>query len=367
MRKTAPSSAWKVALVLVGTVIGAGFASGAEIIAYFTGFGEAGLWSMGAAGLLFFVGTYGTLQIAYTHGNTDYGSFTETIAGKWLGAVLDAIVTLSMLLGYGVMLAGSDAIFVQQWGLSSLWGSLFMAVGTFLALQFGTKGIVAVNRYLTPILIAGILALGIYTVWTHLSVDETAGLLLEPLSVFTAQPVKNLPQAIGSAVIYASYNMLGASAILVGVSSCIQEKRDALKAGLYGAAILVTLTCALGVATFLNYDTIKEVPIPALALLENQHFWQLLYTGVLLGAMYTTAVADGFGFVSRVQAVVSWKRSWLCILMTGVSLLLARIGFSDLVAKGYRFFGYLGIGQLLLIFLKCIPKKENIHEKQKRK
>ena len=83
-----------IAMVLVGTVIGAGFASGAEIMAYFTRYGEAGFLGMLAAGLLIFLGTYGTLKIAYEYQDTDYGRFTERIAGKWAGAVLDAVVTL---------------------------------------------------------------------------------------------------------------------------------------------------------------------------------------------------------------------------------------------------------------------------------
>lgn len=361
------SNAWRIALVLVGTVIGAGFASGAEIMAYFTGYGEAGLWSMGIVGLLFFIGTYGTLRIAYEHGNTEYGSFTETIAGKWAGAVLDALVSLSMLLGYGVMLAGSGAIFLQQWQLPELLGTLAMAAATVLALRFGSRGITAINRFLTPLLIVGILLLSVYSIAMSASITETASLTLQPLSIFTAQPVKNLPQAMGSAVLYASYNMLGAGAVLVGLSGYIRDKRDILAAGCCGAFILVLLTFALGLATFLNYGTIVDIPIPTLRLLQDHRFWQRLYVGVLLGAMYTTAVADGFGFVSRLQALLPIGRGLSCLIMTALALLLARIGFADLVARGYRFFGYLGIGQLLLIMIKCIPKKENIHEKRQPK
>ena len=362
------SNAWRIALVLVGTVIGAGFASGAEIMAYFTSYGEAGMWSIGAAGLLFYMGTYGTLRIAYEHGNTEYGTFTETIAGKWLGALLDALVTLSMLLGYGVMLAGSGAIFVQQWNLPSVLGALIMAAGTCLALQFGPQGIMAVNRILTPILIIGIFLLSVYSIVTSISITETSGLLLQPLSIFTAQPVDGLPQALGSAVVYASYNMLGAGAVLAGLSGYVGSRRTAVLAGVYATVILVVLTLVLGLATFLNYDTIIEIPIPALALLQKHAFWQRVYVGVLLGAMYTTAVADGFGFANRMQALLPVHRGWIFLGMTAAALLLARVGFADLVAKGYRFFGYLGIGQLLLIMVKCIPKKEeNIHGKQKRR
>ncbi len=358
-KKTATSNARCLSLVLVGTIIGAGFASGAEIVAYFVKYGEAGLWSMALAGMLFFLGIYSTLKIAYEHGITEYGTFTEIIAGKWPGAILDAFVSFSMLLGYGVMLAGSGAIFLQQWDIPEVCGALLMAIGTIITLCLGPKGIMAVNRFLTPILVAGIFLLSFYSIWTAVSTTETVGLILQPLSIFTVQPMENMGAALGSAVIYASYNMLGASAILVSLAGYVKNRHDAAAVGGIAALILVVLTFVMGLATFLNYDTIVDIPIPALELLRNQLFWQRLYVGVLLGAMFTTAVSDGYGFISRMRMIWPISQTWLCLATTVVALMLSGLGFDKLVIKGYRFFGYLGIGQLVLIVWKCIPKGEH--------
>lgn len=360
-----PRGAWPVAMVFVGTVIGAGFASGAEIMAYFTRYGEAGFLGMMAAGVLFFAGMYGTLKIAYEQQSTDYGHFTERIAGKWAGALLEALVMFSMLLGYGVMLSGTGAIFRQQWNLPESVGMLLMAAAVYIALRAGREGILKVCQVLTPILIAGAFLLGVYSLLSHFRVLETAGLALQPLSLFSALPMKNWPQALGSAVLYASYNMLGAAAVLVGVSGKIKNRAEIGRAAWLGAGILVALTLSLGVATFLNYDTIQGVSIPALALLEEHAFWQQLYVGVLLGAMYTTALSDGFGIMGRLQGV-KMGRGMQCLLMTVLSLGLARLGFAQLVAKGYRLLGVLGMGQLLLTIVHSVDIKGDINEKRRR-
>ncbi len=365
--KIVTSNVWRIALVLVGTVVGAGFASGAEIMTYFVRYGEAGLWAVGLSGLLFFLGTYGTLKIAYEHGNTEYGTFTETIAGKWLGTVLDVLVSLSMLLGYGVMLAGSGAVFLQQWSISKWVGSLGMAGACVLTLRRGTDGIMRVNRFLTPILIIGIILLSSYSIFTSVLSRETIGLSLQPISIFTERPMENMGPALGSAVVYASYNMLGAGTVLVVLAGYVQCDREVFDVGVLASLILVILTFALGLATFLNYDTIVNIPIPVLELLRNHRLWQRVYVVVLLGAMYTTAVSNGFGFISRMQVIWPNKHNKLCVIITLTALLLSHMGFGELVAKGYRFFGYLGIGQMLLIVVKCIPKKENINGKQKRR
>ena len=366
-RQHVTSKAWRIAWVMIGTVIGAGFASGAEIMAYFSDYGEAGLWVMGAAGALFFVGTYGTLKIAYEQESAEYGTFTEKIAGKWLGAVLDALVVLSMLLGYGVMLAGSGAIFFQQWGLSERWGAMLMAGAVMLTLHFGSKGIVTMNRILTPILVVGIFLVSIYGIVMNTSLTETIDLVLQPLSLFTAQPIKKVLPALESAVVYASYNMLGAAAVLTGLVDYIQNENDARMAGGYAACILVALTFALGLATFLNYDTIREIPIPVLGLLNKHEWWRRLYVLVLLGAMYTTAVSDGFGLMKRVESVRWLSGGTRVLAVTALAMMLAKLGFTCLVEKGYKFLGYLGVVQMLLIIIKCIPKKETINGKQKRR
>lgn len=367
MKIETTKTAWRIALVLVGTVIGAGFASGAEIKAYFVDHGEAGLVGAWAAGLLFFAGTYGTLKIAYEHKSSDYAAFIRELAGRGPAMLLNSVVMLSMLLGYGVMLSGSGAIFAQQWNLPEWIGVCVMAVAVYLALGKGSAGIMAVNRILTPILIGGILLLGFYGIIGGFLTEETAGLLLEPLSMFTARPLHNLPEAISSGILYASYNMLGTVAVLVPLSAELKKTGDAIKAGLYGGLILLLLISILGVATFLNYDTIKDVSIPALTLLAALPFWQKLYAMVLFGAMYTTALADGFGFVKGISGFIKIKEIYLAFGMTLVGMLIARIGFAALVDRGYRFLGYAGLMQLILILFRCIVKyRENIHERQRR-
>ena len=355
--KKVTSNAGGLALVMVGTVIGAGFASGAEINAYFVQYGEAGFWSMGLMGMLFFVGIYGTLKIAYECGCREYGAFTEVLAGKWLGASLDALVTFSMLLGYGVMLAGSDAVFLQQWGVAEPIGAIVMAVSCAIVLWRGAKGIVQANQMITPILIVGIILASIYSIGISLSVTETIGVSLQPLSLLTARPLTNLKEAVESATIYVSYNMLGASAVLVGLSKCIRTKREIIMAGAWAASILMALTFVLGLATFLNYDTIVNIPIPALGLLRKCEAGKYVYMMVLLGAMYTTALSNGFGFMHRIQAIWPIKKEILWLGMTVVALLVSRMGFADLVVKGYRILGYVGSAQLLLIVLRCFVKR----------
>ena len=79
--------------------------------------------------------------------------------------------------------------------------------------------------------------------------------------------------------------------------------------------------------------------------------YKYLYGIIILGAIITTAVSSGYGFlnnVSKNKKQYSICNKIMCILAVFVSLL----GFSNLVNSIYPFFGILGLIQLILI-LKC--------------
>lgn len=138
----------KIAGVFISTVIGAGFASGQEIVTFFIRYGRSGLLGLGVAGVLFILYGWGILSCVYKNKLKSYSEFTNQIAGRQAGRVLSWIVTAYMLLSYGVMLAGSGAILQEQFGLSYEVGVLLLSALTFLTFLTGAKGMVSVNSFL---------------------------------------------------------------------------------------------------------------------------------------------------------------------------------------------------------------------------
>ena len=80
--------------------------------------------------------------------------------------------------GYGALLPSSSGAFLN---IPPCWLWRRRAICRW---RRGSTGILAVCRVLTPILIIGGLLLGLYSVLGYARGQETAGLLLQPLSVF---------------------------------------------------------------------------------------------------------------------------------------------------------------------------------------
>ncbi|MCI9365535.1 MAG: hypothetical protein HFJ54_02740 [Clostridia bacterium] len=79
--------------------------------------------------------------------------------------------------------------------------------------------------------------------------------------------------------------------------------------------------------------------------------YRYLYGVIILGAIVTTAVSSGFGFLNNVSKnKIQYKRNNAIICC--MSIFISFLGFSNLVNHIYPIFGFLGLIQLILI-LKC--------------
>ena len=345
----------KIAGVFISTVIGAGFASGQEIVTFFIRYGRSGLLGLAAAGALFILYGWGILSCVYKEKIRTYSDFTDAVAGRQAGRVLSWIVTAFMLLSYGVMLAGSGAILREQFGLSFETGVLLMSGATFLTFLTGAKGLVSVNSFLAPVLTAGILFVSILgIVQPQKTAQANSYLQLVPLSMLSIPQSGHIGKAILSSLLYVSYNMLTAAAVLTTLRPYLIQEKTPLRAALAGGGTLAVVSLVLGVATFINYGTIKEIEVPALQLVADERILSYLYTFILLGAMYTTAISNGYGFTDALRSVLPVGKLWMSVLTVLLGIFVSQLGFSQLVNKGYSLFGYIGLFQLLLLSMHWI-------------
>ncbi len=135
------TSAFQIAAVYVGTVVGAGFATGREIVEFFSRFGFVGFLSILLSGYLLIVLGSKLMRIAAQINAVSYQELNIHLFGKWAGKGIN-IIMLFMLLGVcAVMLAGAGAVFEEQLGLSKNSGVFITIFLSFLVMLVGTKGI----------------------------------------------------------------------------------------------------------------------------------------------------------------------------------------------------------------------------------
>src|SRR5690625_2552953 len=125
----------KIGSAFIGVIVGAGFASGQEIIQYFTSFGYIGtIAAIVATGLFAYLGMTLTKLGSRLKADSHKVAIYE-ISGRYLGFIVDAIIVFT-LFGVGVvMIAGAGSTLNQQFGLPVFVGSIIMTVIVALAMM----------------------------------------------------------------------------------------------------------------------------------------------------------------------------------------------------------------------------------------
>ena len=144
----------KVVFVIIGTLIGAGFASGQEIYAFFFSFGIKGLIGILISSFIIGITIYKTFQIVHKNNIDNYGRFLNCfIKNKKIKDITNSIINIFILVSFYIMMAGFGAYLQQEFNLNSIIGSSILAILCLILFKTNVNGLVKVNEILIPILI----------------------------------------------------------------------------------------------------------------------------------------------------------------------------------------------------------------------
>lgn len=344
---------FKVAATYIGTVVGAGFASGQEVLQFFSNFG---IW--GAVGLALVTGLFIVFGLIIM----DYGkklnarSHLEIIqhsGGRIPGVIIDLIITFFLFGALTTMIAGTGALFEQQFHLPGLLGNCIMAVFTAATVLTGIRGVINSISFVVPFLLAAVIGISIYAI------------AVTPPDLTVAAPAANGNAIISgwfmAAVLYVSYNTLISVAVLGPLGAQASHKKAIRNGAVLGGF-------GLGAASFMIYLAISgnianvsgvEVPMIYLAGLVSP-FAQIVYAVVLAAEVYTTAVGSLYGFTARFTDIQKSPANgrFVVILVTVTAFWASQLGFSNLVKYLYPLVGYGGIILLILLLHSKIRNKK---------
>lgn len=143
----------KVVFVIIGTLIGAGFASGQEIYAFFFSFGIKGIIGIFISSSIIGIVIYKTLNIIYKNNIETYGDFLSSfIKSEKVKDITNAIVNTFILVSFYIMIAGFGAYLEQELNVNRIIGSSILAILCLILFKTNVKGLVKVNEILIPVL-----------------------------------------------------------------------------------------------------------------------------------------------------------------------------------------------------------------------
>ncbi len=144
----------KVVFVIIGTLIGAGFASGQEVNTFFFSFGVKGLIGIILSSTIIGIIIYKTFKIIYKNNINNYKEFLNCLLkNEKINNITNSIINIFILVSFYVMIAGFGAYLQQELNLNSIIGSSILAILCLVLFKTNVNGLVKVNELLIPILI----------------------------------------------------------------------------------------------------------------------------------------------------------------------------------------------------------------------
>lgn len=326
----------KIASIYIGAVIGAGFASGREIVEFFGIYGVKGIGGMVLAGILFSL--VGTLLLIKIH-NNDIRGFDELVGKLFshrLGFIIDTIIIFSLYTGFSVMVAGSGAIFKEELGISFDIGIVTMIICSFIVFLFSLEGLSMANSILVPLLIMGI-------IFTSFYVNVRGGYVFSNIEGLTLTKKGNF---ISSSILYFGSNSLIILIVFSSLLPIIDSKKTAILGGVAGGVVLSILGICILSSILIYYNEVHNLDIPMLRICEYiGSNYRKLYSIILWIAMFTTALANGFGFINRINKNTTLMTVLFCIS----AIPLAKLGFANLVGIIYPISGFIGFWIMIFV------------------
>lgn len=331
---------WKqISSVYIGTVIGAGFASGQEILQFFANFGIKGILGVLISTLLFIIVATAILLKVYNKKLENYQQLIIPILGKKLSIIVEFLILSYLFIGVCVMVAGSGALFYEQFDMSYNLGLIIMAILTLITILNSVKGILTANTLLIPILLFGIITVGILVI------------MKKGLDFKNIEFIRQDKSWIISSIMYVNYNIISAIVVLASLLSVINNRKTAIKGGVMGGLGLGILSIFIILPILILFNEVKDLEIP---MLEVSNYviknGGLMYSFLIWIAMFTTSVSNSFGFLTRICDIININNKLASVIFCLATIPIAKLGFANLVNIFYPIFGYIS-STLLIIFI----------------
>ena len=316
--------------VIIGTIIGAGFASGREILTFFNVYNWFGFLGLIFSELIIGFIIYKSFRIIITENISTYHQFIDKIVGKsgFINTVFCNIINIFLLISFIIMVAGFSAYFSQEFNIPYIFGATLIAILAFFTFLKSIDGIIKINSFFIPCLIFIILFLAIKN--------------FHCFSSFSTLTVEYNFNWFISALLYASYNLIIAFPILIGLKKYISNFKQAKTVSICVTLILILLSTILFFLIEFYFTEVYDLELPTVFIAtQSGSFYRYICGFVILGAIFTTAISSGYGFLRNFNNLSKKHYTLLALTICLISIVLSNIGFSTLLSLLYPILGIL--------------------------
>ena len=323
MRKVLPS-----VFLIVGTIVGAGFASGREISSFFAKFG---VYSLFFLPILFIIFYYVFKMLLSIGKDKKFESIKQLNSFTKNSIFMNILISATFIIFTSAMFSG--VIEILSYNFTSIPSVVFyiiLPIICFVVLKFGFSGLVKLNFILVPILILSILTLCVFATF-----NPVTDIVFIPAS----SKAYELPISI---ILYAMGNLLLSYYIIIKAGKGLDEKRiktiSFLSSFIICFVIFISIVCLIK-----NGSAVIDASMPFVALSYRMgELFNVFFLIMVLLAILTTLFS---GLYTSCMSLPLKKHN---IAFTIICVeILSLLGFKQIVDYIYPIIGVIGISVIL--------------------
>lgn len=333
-----------IVLAFIGIIVGAGFATGQEMLQYFVSYGKIGILAAFVSAITVAISGLVVVQLGSYYLAGDHGTVLRHVSHPFLAHLLDLGVLVTLFSTGTVMFAGAGSNLNQQFHIPTWVGSLIMLVLVLIVGLLDVDRVTEIIGALTPFIIVFIT---ITAIWV-LSTPHADPVTLEQ-AAHTITPVGT--HWLISALNYVGLNlMIGASmAIIIGGNN--PDPRAAGLGGFLGGIMFGLMLTAATWALYLRSNQVAADDVPMLTIVNQIHPWLGFGMSLaILGMIFNTVIGMLYAFGKRITASRPKRFYPAFVVSSCIAFGFSFLGFKTLLSVVFPILGYIGI-LLFLVFL----------------
>jgi uncharacterized membrane protein YkvI len=335
----------------IAFLIGSGFATGQEVLQYFSSYGYGGVMGVIVVFLLFlYVGADFMLvgqEKQFKKSNDIYRYYCGNIVGTFYDYFSIAFIYMSFI----VMIGGAGAAINQQYGLPETFGGVLIGVLAVATVVFGLGRIVDVIGKIGPAIVILTIFLGISAIVKNPTGIVEAQQVIPQLTLMKAST--NWFYAAGS---YVGFCMLWLAAFMSSMGATSISKKEAVMGSSMGALGFSVGLIIITLGIMANIEQLAGTMVPSLILAENiSPTLAVVFSFIVVAGIYTTSVPLLWTVVARFAEEKTSRFRLLTVVFAVIGVFIGlRVPFDRLVNIIYVINGYVGIILLGFMIVKRI-------------
>lgn len=315
------------AMLILGATIGAGLASGQEVVIFFAKYGFVSIFY---AFIFFILFAYGLLTLL------KYGQMLKNkpdfLTKHKDNFILESCFAIIFLIFSATMLTGAESLLndIVYCSKFHLWSILIMLL-SLIIISKDLKWLISINKILVPIIIISTILVCAFS-FTVSSQSDFA---------FTFD-ISNFAFLTISTILYAACNLMVNSKIAVGLGTKIKEK-NIKKVAIITSFIIFVIIATIILTLLLNDNSLlfADLPLVYLAFMINPTVGYI-YSFIILACILTTLFATFYSLKESVHLKV--KSNFASFLISAISIfILSLFGFESIIRYSYPIIGAIGI------------------------